>query len=222
MMRVLVACETSGIVRGAFERAGATAWSCDLLPADPGHTDPTRHLQCDAFEAIECGVRWDLLIVHPPCTYLTSSAEWCYRDVQTKRCTPGVLYGAARRAAREDALAFVRRLLAVDVPRICIENPVGAIGTRIRKADQYVQPYEFGDDASKRTGLWLRNLPLLVAPPGAAVAGRIVEHNGKRAVRFANQTDSGQNRLAPSANRWQLRSKTYPGIANAMAAQWSK
>lgn len=222
MMRVLVACETSGTVRDAFRARGVAAWSCDILPADPG-TNSLYHIEGDLREVFEYGnAGWDLLIAHPPCTYLTSSAEWCYRDVQTKRCTPGVLYGAARRAAREEALDFVRWIMDLPVPRICIENPVGAIGTRIRPADQYIQPWHFGDDASKRTGLWLKGLPTLKIDPAAECPGRLVLHRGKCVERWANQTDSGQNRLAPSANRWQLRSKTYPGIANAMAEQWSK
>jgi hypothetical protein len=106
--------------------------------------------------------------------------------------------------------------MAAPIPRIAIENPIGCIGTRIRPADQIIQPYEYGDDASKATCLWLKGLSLL--RPTARVAGRIVD--GKE--RWANQTDSGQNRLAPSADRWKLRSTTYPGIAAAMADQWGE
>lgn len=118
----------------------------------------------------------------------------------------------------EDALEFVRLLMNAPIPRIAIENPVGAISTRIRKPDQIIQPYQFGDDASKRTCLWLKGLPKLV--PTSVVPGRVVTANGKQVERWANQTDSGQNKLGPSEERWKLRSKTYQGIANAMAQQW--
>jgi len=118
----------------------------------------------------------------------------------------------------EDALAFVRLLMDAPIPRIAIENPVGAISTRIRKPDQIIQPYQFGDDASKRTCLWLKGLLKLV--PTTIIPGRVVTVNGKQVERWANQTDSGQNKLGPSEERWKLRSKTYQGIANAMAQQW--
>ena len=121
----------------------------------------------------------------------------------------------------EDALDFVRLLLGADIPRICIENPVGCISTRIRKPDQWVQPYEFGDDASKKTGLWLKGLPNLV--PTGRVPGRLVEcppGSGKLRERWANQCDSGQNKLGPSSDRWAKRAKTYTGLARAMADQW--
>jgi hypothetical protein len=113
-------------------------------------------------------------------------------------------------------LEFVRRLLAAPIPKIALENPIGCISTQIRKPDQTIQPWQFGDDASKATCLWLKGLPLLV--PTSNVQPRIID--GKK--RWANQTDSGQNKLAPSADRWKLRSKTYQGIADAMAEQWSK
>jgi hypothetical protein len=114
---------------------------------------------------------------------------------------------------------LVRAFFAAPITRIAIENPVGRIGTAIRPADQYIQPYDFGDDASKRTGLWLCNLPPLRST--ARVAGRLVtSSNGRLVERWANQTDSGQNRQPPSPERWRLRSQTYPGIAAAMADQW--
>lgn len=197
-MRVLVACESSGEVRDAFLSRGNDAYSCDILPASH---NPDRHIQCDVRRVLDR--EWDLLIAHPPCTYLCSSGmHWTTRGLRDPQLT-------------EDALEFVLLLMNAPIDRICIENPVGAIGSRIRKADQYIQPYEFGEDASKRTGLWLKGLPLLVGTD--YVAPRMV--NGK--PRWRNQTDSGQNRLGPSADRWQLRSKTYRGIATAMAAQWS-
>ena len=195
-MRVLVACEYSGAVRDAFRARGHDAMSCDLLPTDV----PGPHYQGDVFDVIGDG--WDLMIAHPPCTYLSSSGLHWNGRVE------------GRAAKTEDALAFVRALLDAPISRIAVENPVGCIGTRIRKADQTIQPHQFGDDASKATCLWLKGLPLLT--PTAHVPGRDV--NGR--LRWANQTDSGQNRLAPSADRWKLRSATFPGIATAMADQW--
>jgi len=199
-VRVLVACEYSGTVREAFRLRGHDAWSVDLLPDETGSE---RHYQADALEVIRAEP-WDLLIAHPPCTYL------CASGLHWNKRVPG------REEKTAEALRFVLDLLGADVPRIAIENPVGRIGTAIRRADQYVQPHEFGHDASKRTGLWLQNLPKL--QPTQYVAPRMV--NGR--PRWANQTDSGQNRLPPSADRWKQRSNTYQGIACAMAEQWSK
>jgi len=196
-MKVLIGCESSGVIREAFRKRGHDAWSCDLLPAD----DHSRyHLQGNVLNYLNMG--WDLLIIHPPCTYLSASGlHWNHRV-------------DGRYQKTEEALNFVRKIMSAPIKRIAIENPVGCISTEIRKPDQYIQPYEFGDDASKKTGLWLKNLPPLV--PTAYCEPRIV--NGKK--RWSNQTDSGQNRLGPSPDRWKLRSKTYQGIADAMADQW--
>jgi hypothetical protein len=143
------------------------------------------------------------MIAHPPCTYLCSSGlHWNKRR-------PG------RAEETEKALEFVRRLLDAPMPRIALENPVGCISTRIRPYDQAIQPYQFGHDASKKTCLWLKNLPPL--RPTKMVEPRMV--NGK--PRWGNQTDSGQNKLPPSADRWAIRSETYQGIAQAMAEQWT-
>lgn len=212
-MRVLVACEYSGRVREAFRALGHDAWSCDFLPAED---NSPFHLQQDVLTVLND--EWDLMIAHPDCTYLTSAAEWCYKDNPGKRMSPGVLFGADRRRAREEALEFVRKLMSAPIERIAIENPVGVIGTRIRKSDQIIQPYEFGDDASKATCLWLKNLSLLRQTK--RIPGRIVTHNGKQVERWSNQTDSGQNRLPPSNDRWKDRARTYQGWANAMAMQW--
>ena len=196
-MKVLVACEYSGTVRDAFRARGYDAMSCDLLPTDA----PGPHYQGDVRDIL--GNDWDLMIAHPPCTYLCSSGlHWNKR-------VPG------RAQMTEEALDFVRLLLDAPIPRIALENPIGCIGTRIRKADQTIQPWQFGHDASKATCLWLKNLPLLT--PTAVVEPRIA--NGKR--RWANQTDSGQNRLPPSEDRWKIRSETYAGIAAAMVDQWA-
>lgn len=205
-MMVLVGCESSGKVREAFRKRGHIAFSCDYQPADDGSP---WHLQCDVRIALRM-MRWDLFIVHPTCTFLSSSGlHWNGR-------IPG------RAEKTEQALDFVREMLDAPVPRIALENPRGCIGTRIRKADQTIQPYEFGDDASKQTDLWLVNLPPLKIIPEKRVPGRIVgvDKRGKPIERWANQTDSGQNRLGPSEDRWKLRSATYDGIAEAFAENW--
>lgn len=211
-MKVLIACEASGIIRDAFIKAGHNAVSCDLRPTER----PGPHYHGDVRDILNAG--WDLMIAHPDCTFLTIAAEWCYKDDPGKKMKPGVLFGAERRAARERALDFVRELLAADIPKIALENPVGKISTEIRKADQYIQPYEYGDNASKRTGLWLKGVPQLVSTK--RVKGRTILHNGKTVERWENQTDSGQNKLPPSKDRWRLRSLTYQGWADAMADQW--
>jgi hypothetical protein len=175
---------------------GHAAMSCDLLPTDV----PGKHYQGDIFDIIGDG--WDLMIAHPPCTYLCSSGlHW------NKRID-------GRQALTDEALAFVKRLLDAPIERIALENPIGCISSQIRKPNQTIQPYQFGHDASKSTCLWLKNLPALRATE--LIAPRIVA--GKK--RWANQTDSGQNKLPPSADRWKIRSETYSGIAAAMAAQW--
>lgn len=195
-MRVLVACESSGTVRDAFRARGHFAMSCDLLSAEK----PGPHHQGDVRELL--GQDWDLLIAHPPCTYLSvSGMHWTTRGLRDPKLT-------------ENALDFVRLFMDAPIDRIAIENPVSVISSRIRKPDQIIQPYQFGHDASKKTCLWLKNLPLLKATE--LVDPRMVD--GK--ARWSNQTGSGQNKLPPSKDRWRLRSKTYEGIANAMAEQW--
>lgn len=192
-MRVLIACEYSGTVRDAFAKLGHDAWSCDLLPSEK----PGNHYQCNVAKVIDYG--WDLMIAHPPCTYLAvSGMHWTTRGLRDPQLT-------------EDALAFVRMLMDAPIDRICIENPVSVISTRIRKPDQIIQPWQFGHDASKKTCLWLKNLPPL-SPVNMLP--------GDNRTRRANQTASGQNKLGPSADRWKIRSQTYQGIADAMADQW--
>ena len=194
-MRVLVACEYSGTVRDAFAKLGHDAWSCDILPTD----SPGQHYQCSVFDVLDKG--WDLMIAHPPCTYLSvSGMHWTTRGLRDPRLT-------------EDALAFVQQLMDAPIERIAVENPVSIISTRIRKPDQIIQPWWFGHDASKKTCLWLRNLPLLTPTDKLP---------GDAKTRRGNQTASGQNKLPPSPDRWKLRSKTYHGIADAMAAQWGE
>ena len=180
-MRVLVACEFSGIVRDAFIRHGHDAMSCDLLPTEA----PGPHYYGDVRDVIGDG--WDMMIAHPPCTHLcVSGARW-FKD---------------KKEQQEDALGFVRFILDAHIPHICLENPVGIISTRIRKPDQIIQPWMFGHGEMKTTCLWLKNLsPLL---PTA-----IMQEREQRVWKEP-----------PSPDRWKKRSKTYSGIAEAMATQW--
>jgi hypothetical protein len=199
MMRVLIACEFSGVVREAFRSRGHDAWSCDLLPADD--SSPYHH-QMDAIQVANI-LPWDLMIAHPPCTYLSASGlHW-----NNKR--PG------RQQLTDEAIQFVRNLLDSPIEKIAVENPIGCLSTKLRKPDQIIQPWQFGEDASKATCLWLKNLPQLVYTN--------VLPGGKQARR-ANQTPSGQNKIPPGRKnrppRWKLRSVTYQGIADAMASQW--
>jgi hypothetical protein len=194
-MKILSACEYSGTVRDAFAALGHDAMSCDLLPTDK----PGNHYQGDVRDVLNDG--WDLMICHPPCTYLSvSGIHWNNRGRGWEET--------------ERALDFVRLLMGANIPRIALENPVSIISSKIRKPDQIIHPHWFGHDASKATCLWLKNLPKL--RPTGDFPPRIV--NGK--PRWGNQTDGGQNKLAPSNERWKLRSTTYQGIAEAMADQW--
>lgn len=181
-MRVLVACEFSGVVRRAFRMRGHDAWSCDLLPADD---KSPYHLQCDVLTILD--QKWDLMIAHPPCTYL---------------CVSGAHLFKHRRHEQNDALRFVRKLLDAPIPKICLENPIGIISTRFRKHTQVIHPWQFGHGETKTTCLWLKGLKTL--KPTNIVSGR--------QQRLYN--------LAPSKNRWKIRSTTFTGIAEAMAEQW--
>lgn len=214
-MRWLIGYSTCPFTRAAFEALGHEVWTCDLRP-DPH----PRHLQCDFWEI--ANDNWDAAILHPMCTYLTVSAAWAFTDgPHHQKVKPETLVGAARREARGAEVENFRLLLALPY-RKAIENPAPSfISTAIRPPDQTIQPYEHGEDASKRTGLWLDRLPRLV--PTKRVPGRLVEWpkgSGKMVERWSNQTDSGQNRLTPRAGRWLARSATYPGIAEAMAERW--
>jgi len=206
MLRVLVGCEASGVVRDAFRKLGHDAWSCDIRPCE---ADPAWHFQMDIFECLHRRPDWDIFIAHPDCTFLTCSGlHWNKRRPE-------------RAALTEKALLFVSDLWQASAHiRTCFENPQGCINTRLSEMPrpQYIQPHQFGADASKKTGLWLRGLPPLV--PTKRIPGRLVQWNGKTVERWANQTDSGQNRLGPSDDRWALRAETYPGVGEAMALQW--
>lgn len=192
-MKVLIACEFSGVVRDAFIARGHDAMSCDLLPTE----SPGPHYQGDVFDIINDG--FDLMIAHPPCTFLCSSGlHWNKRR-------PG------RAQETEKAIEFVAALIAAPIDRIAIENPIGCLSTRIKKPDQIIQPYQYGHPESKATCLWLKNLPVLKPSQILTLP---------KSGRWNNQTASGQNKLTPGPNRWAERSKTYKGIAVAMAEQW--
>ena len=200
-MRILVGCECSGRVRAALRALGHEAYSCDLKPAEDGSPF---HLRADIRDILARG--WEALIVFPDCTYL---------------CASGLFWNKTRperAAGTEAAIAFVRMLLDAPIPKIALENPIGRISTAIRPPDQIIQPYQFGDDASKQTCLWLKNLPLL--QPTKYVPPRIETLNGRKVQRWSNQALSGADRRPPSASRGADRARTYPGIAAAMAAQW--
>ena len=190
-MRVLIACEYSGAVRDAFRARGHDAMSCDLLPTDV----PGPHYQGDVRDVLDDG--WDLMIAHPPCTHLAVSGARWFKDKQ---------------AEQTEALAFVRLLLDAPIPRIALENPVSIISSRIRKPDQIIQPYEHGHEATKTTCLWLKGLPHLKPTNIVGKGARHVTKSGRSLPEWYN--------LPPSADRWKLRSATFPGIASAMADQW--
>lgn len=204
-MKVLVACEFSGVVREEFRKKGHDAWSCDLLDS---LDNSEYHIKGDVIELLEnTKGKWDLIIAHPPCTSLTVASNRYYHD------KPDLYMPAAH-------FAFTFFDFA---SKVCVENPVGRLSTIYRKPDQIVQPYQFGEDASKKTCFWLKGLPTLTLDPRKRKSGRFVEYpigSGKIVERWSNQTDSGQNILGPSKNRSNLRSITYRGIAEAMAEQW--
>ena len=221
-MRVLIGFSRCPITVTILRQMGIEAWTCDLLKADHHW-----HIHGDIWDVAHGS--WDWGIFHPMCTHLTCSAAWAFNDPDFnrypgvgyhQRVKPGTLTGADRRKAREHALDDVRRIMALPYPK-AIENPATSfISKAIRRPDQIIQPYEFGDDASKGTGLWLDRLPGLVIAPADRCPGRLTIHNGKQVERWSNQTDSGQNRVAPSTDRWLERSVTYPGIARAFA-KWA-
>ena len=195
-MKVLVACEFSGIVREAFRKKGHDAWSCDLLPTEI----QGNHIQGDIRGAkygnlpggyhqhLRGWLDWDLLIAHPDCTYLSVS---------------GARWWAGRKSEQQAAIKFVKFLASLGVPRIAIENPIGRLSTVWRKPDQIIQPWQFGHGETKATCLWLKNLPLL--QPTNIVEGRVAR----------------VHREPPSKDRWKNRSRTLLGIAEAMATQWN-
>jgi hypothetical protein len=190
-MKVLIACEFSGIVREAFRELGHDAWSCDLLPTEI----PGKHIQGDVLDWLYD--TWDLMIAHPPCTFLTVAANRWYKE------------NPQRYLDRIEAATFFIKLALANIPKIVIENPIGVMSGFYRKPDQIIQPWQFGHPESKATCLWLKNLPLL-KPTNILPLRKIWE----------NQTPSGQNKLGPSEDRWKDRSRSYKGIAEALASQY--
>ena len=192
-MKVLVACEYSGIVREAFALKGHDAWSCDLLPTDQ---PSDKHIQGDVLEIINND--WNLIIAHPPCTHLSVSgaARWAEKVADGRQ---------------QAAIKFVEDIWNANCPFIAIENPVGALSSRSKlgKATQYIQPYEFGHAEQKKTGLWLKGLPKLI--PTDVIDVSNLPDNQRQRLHY----------LPPSKDRWKIRSTTFQGIADAMADQWS-
>lgn len=206
-MKVLIACEFSGIVREAFRKRGHDSWSCDLLPTEIDGP----HFQEDVLLHLNDG--WDLMIAHPPCTYL------CNAGVRHLHSIPSCLgkitdvHGEERWRQMIAAATFFMQLKEAPIDKICVENPIphGYATSIIGKYSQKIQPWMFGHDASKQTCLWLKNLPLLVPT-------KIVKR--PKGEKYANQTPSGQDNIPPRPDRWKIRSRTYLGIAEAMAEQW--
>lgn len=211
-MRVLIACEESQAVTKEFRKLGHEAFSCDILPCSGGH--PEWHYQQDVFEVINMG--WDLMIAHPPCTYLAASgAGWMYNKDGTRN--------EERYQNQMDGLEFVHKLMDASIARIAIENPISVISTYIREPDQIVHPWQFGDEAEKSTCLWLKNLPMLV-PTKIVGKGEMYEWIDGKTGKIKRQPLWYYQALSKSKTpqeRRTLRSKTFEGIARAMAEQWS-
>jgi hypothetical protein len=213
IMKVLVACEESQAITKEFRKLGIEAYSCDILPCSGGH--PEWHIQGDAIKEAYSG-KYDLMIAHPPCTYLAvSGARWMYnKDGSVNQ---------ERYENQQEALDFVQKLMDAPIKHIAIENPISVISSNIRKPDQIVHPYMFGDKASKSTCLWLKNLPLL-EPTDIVEKGEFyewVDKNGKKKKQPLWYYQALQKAKTPGERRT-LRSKTFPGIAKAIAEQWSK
>lgn len=197
-MRILVGCEESQAVTIELRKLGHEAFSCDLKECTGGY--PEWHYQCDVFEAIKLG--WDMAIFFPTCTYLTISANKWYKDQPSRKS--GTLVGQERRDARVEAIDFFMRLYNCGIQKIAIENPIGVMSSEFRKPDQVLQPWMFGHGETKATCLWLKGLPNLT--PTNIVEGRLQR----------------LHLLPKTADRATIRSKTYPGIAKAMAEQWTQ
>jgi len=211
-MKVLIACEESQAVTKAFRALGHEAYSCDILPCSGGHKE--WHLQGDVFNYTNQD--WDLMIAHPPCTYLSVSGA---RHLYNKDKTPNI----ERYKNQAEALNFVQRLMDLDIPRIAIENPISVISSHIRKPDQIIQPYWFGDSASKSTCLWLKNLPKLI-PTNMVDKGEFKDWIDKKSGKVKRQAMwyyQALQQAKTADERRTLRSKTFNGIAEAMATQWT-
>jgi hypothetical protein len=217
MARILIACEESQATTKAFRKLGHEAFSCDLLPCSGGH--PEWHFQQDVFEVIDMG--WDLMVAHPPCTFLAGSgAQWLSnpedRDLPFDERRPHPKY-PNRRQDMLDSVEFVKALYNANIKHIAIENPVGLLSGKWRKPDQIVQPYMFGDEATKTTCLWLKNLPLLVPTDVVGKGERTVFSSGKSHPKW--YADALKN-AKTKEERQTLRSKTFEGMADAFAEQW--
>lgn len=218
-MKVLIACEESQTVTKEFRNLGHEAFSCDILPCSGGH--PEWHMQCDIFDVINQG--WDLMIAHPPCTFIAgSSVQWLSnpldKDLPFDERRPHPKY-PNRRNDMNDSIEFVKALYNAPIDKIAIENPVGLLGTKWRKADQIIQPYYFGDEATKTTCLWLKNLPLLLHTNVVGKGERTVFASGKsHPAWYADALAKAKTK----EERQKLRSKTFQGIAKAMAEQWQQ
>lgn len=211
--KVLVACEESQAITKAFRKLGIEAYSCDILPCSGGH--PDWHIQGDAIAEAYSG-KYDMMIAHPPCTYLAvSGARWLYNKDGSKN--------EERWANQAEALAFVQKLMDAPIEHIAIENPISVISSNIRKPDQIVHPYHFGDKASKSTCLWLKNLPKL-EHTDVVEKGEFVEFTSAKGVkkRQAKWFFDALKEAKNTAERRTLRSKTFQGMADAIADQWSK
>jgi len=202
-MKIIIACEFSGVVREAFRKRGHDAWSCDLLPTEI----PGQHYQGNIFDIINDG--WDMMVAHPPCTYLTCTANKWLKDQPPRKS--GALVGAERREARREAINFFLRLYNSDIEKICIENPVGCMSTELRKPDQIIKPEWFGHKEQKLTCLWIKNMPILNKTN--------VVNPEKRMILKSGKSMPGWYSMKPE-NRSKKRSITFQGIANAMAEQW--
>ncbi len=227
-MKVLLACEESQAVCIEFRKRGHEAYSCDLLPCSGGH--PEWHIQDDVFNVIEREY-WDILIGFPPCTYLTVTANKWLKDQPVLKS--GALVGAERRKARQDAILFFLRLVNCNIHRIAIENPIGCMSVEFRKPDQIIHPYFFGDEYRKTTCLWLKNLPKLFHARQPDLFNNTITHVSEGESLEWIDTKTGKTKRQP---KWYAaakqgkelsvrsieRSKTFPGIAEAMADQWGK
>lgn len=200
-MKVLIGCEESGVVRRAFAALGHDAYSCDILPA---RDDSSKHLQQDLEDVLKLDAGFfDLGIFHPPCTHVAGSGARWLTDHWVKRKSGNVWHdGTKKRAQQIEAVRFFKVCLDAKIPRVAIENPVGMISTLVCPPTQYIQPWQFGHGEQKKTGLWLKNLPSL--QPTNIVSGR----------------EQRIWKVPPGPNRQQIRSETFQGIADAMAAQW--
>jgi hypothetical protein len=211
-MKILVACEESQAITKELRALGHEAFSCDILPCSGGH--PEWHFQQDVFDVIEQG--WDMMIAHPPCTYLAvSGARWLYNKDGSKN--------EERWRNQAEALQFVQRLMDAPIDKIAIENPVSVISSHIRKPDQIVHPWMFGDKASKSTCFWLKNLPKL-EPTDIVEKGEFIEFISKKGIKKRQPKwyfDALKEAKTP-AERRTLRSKTFKGMAQAIAKQWTK